>query len=444
MSPARPALVRGVGASALWMLVAASTSSAQPATVASPAPLATFEAAWQIVSDTHFDPTFNGVDWAAVRDELRPRAATARSAAELRALIQDMLGRLGQSHFTLLPGEAVDDPGAGRTAEGDGDIGLEVRLLGDTVAVTAVHPGGPSAEAGVRAGWLLSAVDGHSVASLLDRLPGDLAPRLRQVEAWRGVTSHLRGPAGSLARLVFIDGGGVSRPVVLRRRPEPGEAVTIGSLPTFHVRVARERLDTAGGATAGLIRFNVWMTPVDGPLAAAVDEFRQSDGIVLDLRGNPGGLAAMLMGVSGHFIDEPRVLGTMKTRDAELRFVVNPRRVGATGARVTPYGGPVAILVDALTGSASECFAGGLQALGRARVFGQPSMGQALPALFDRLPNGDVLVHAYGDFVTASGERLEGRGVRPDELVPLDRQDLLDERDRPLEAALAWIDRVRR
>jgi len=85
-----------------------------------------------------------------------------------------------------------------------------------------------------------------------------------------------------------------------------------------------------------------------------------------------------------------------------------------------------------------------MRRVGRARVFGQPSMGQALPALFDRLPNGDVLVHAYGDFVTASGERLEGRGVRPDELVPLDRQDLLDERDRPLEAALAWIDRVRR
>ena len=47
-----------------------------------------------------------------------------------------------------------------------------------------------------------------------------------------------------------------------------------------------------------------------------------------------------------------------------------------------------------MTGSASECFAGGMQALGRARVFGQTSMGQALPAFFDKLPNGDVLIHA--------------------------------------------------
>ena len=68
-----------------------------------------------------------------------------------------------------------------------------------------------------------------------------------------------------------------------------------------------------------------------------------------------------------------------------------------------------------MSGSASECFAGGMQSIGRARIFGQTSMGQALPALFDRLPNGDVLIHAYGDFVTANGTRLEGRGVIPDD-----------------------------
>jgi carboxyl-terminal processing protease len=130
----------------------------------------------------------------------------------------------------------------------------------------------------------------------------------------------------------------------------------------------------------------------------------------------------------------------MKTREGELRFNVNPRRVDAKGRRVTPFAGPVAVIVDDLSGSASECFTGGMQSVGRVRVFGQNTMGQALPALFDRLPNGDVLIHAYGDFVTADGTRLEGRGVIPDELVPVDRESLLAGRDRPLEVALAWID----
>ena len=82
-----------------------------------------------------------------------------------------------------------------------------------------------------------------------------------------------------------------------------------------------------------------------------------------------------------------------------------------------------------------------MQAIKRARVFGQVSMGQALPALFNKLPNGDVLIHAYGDFVAADGTRLEGRGVVPDEVVPLTRQALAAGRDSTMEAALRWSGR---
>jgi carboxyl-terminal processing protease len=175
-----------------------------------------------------------------------------------------------------------------------------------------------------------------------------------------------------------------------------------------------------------------------------MDRFRGADGIVIDLRGNPGGLAAMIMGLAGHFLPERATLGVMKTKQSELRFNANPRLVNAAGERVEPYDGPLAILVDGLTGSASECFTGGMQSIGRARVFGQTSMGQALPALFDKLPNGDVLIHAWGDFVTGTGVRIEGRGVIPDESVELTRESLLAGHDAALERALAWIDRKRK
>ena len=148
----------------------------------------------------------------------------------------------------------------------------------------------------------------------------------------------------------------------------------------------------------------------------------------------------MLMGISGHFVAERKSLGVMKTRDSELRFFANPRMVSAAGERVEPFAGPLAILVDAMTGSASECFAGGMQSIKRARVFGQTSMGQALPAVFDKLPNGDVLIHAYADFVTADGTRLEGRGVVPDVEVPLNREDLLAGKDAAMDRALQWLE----
>ena len=71
-------------------------------------------------------------------------------------------------------------------------------------------------------------------------------------------------------------------------------------------------------------------------------------------------------------------------------------------------------------------------------------MGAVLPSLMDELPNGDVLQHAFADFVVAqTGVRLEGRGVIPDEAIRVTRDDLLEGRDPTLEAAVEWIVRQR-
>jgi carboxyl-terminal processing protease len=418
-----------------------------------PEGVATFDAAWTIIRDSHFDPAMNGVDWNAVRAELRPRAQAAASTGELRAVIGDMLNRLGLSHFALIPATA-DTPGGDLSA----DPGFDVRLVDEALLVTHVDREVPQ----VRAGWRVVQIGDTAVADLLRLLPGQSAAvhrdhgaastgpggsaasaRLVNVAAWRMAQTRLRGPAGSRVDVTFEDGSGGRVALSLERHPESGQAVTVGSLPTMYVRVQTARKVTPAGRSVGFIAFNVWMTAVDPQFQAAVDEFRQADGMVIDLRGNPGGLAAMIMGLSGHFVSAPTTLGVMKTRETELHLPANPRLVNGHGERVAPFAGPLAILVDAMTGSASECFAGGMQSIGRARVFGQPSMGQALPALFDRLPNGDVLIHAYGDFVTSDGTRLEGRGVIPDEIQPIDRQELLAGRDRPLEAALAWVDVAR-
>ena len=91
-----------------------------------PQAVETFDAAWKIIRDTHFDKTMNGLDWEAVRKELEPRAAAAKTPAELRAVIREMLGRLGLSHFALVPStsESTDGASSGDTS---GDPGIDVR-----------------------------------------------------------------------------------------------------------------------------------------------------------------------------------------------------------------------------------------------------------------------------------------------------------------------------
>lgn len=420
-----------------WVVLGAVAASAISGTAQAPAAAETFDAVWSIVRDHHFDPAFDVGRWNAIRDELRPKAVAARTPGELRIVLADMLGRLGLSHFAVIPSSA-DTPGD--RADVSGEPGLDVRVIRKQLVVTRVDPDGGAAAAGVRPGWIVQRIGAVQMAPLFSALPDGPSARLAQLETWRKSVSRLRGPSDSSVEVAFLDGAGASVTKNLRRSPEHGDAVTVGNLPTMYVRVSSAAMHTPAGKEAGVIGFNVWMTPVTGPFQEAIDRFRSADGLIIDLRGNPGGLAAMIMGLSGYFLPDRQTLGVMKTRDSELRFVSIPRLVDGSGQRVETFGGPVAVLVDGLTASASECFTGGLQSLGRVRVFGETSMGQALPALFDRLPNGDVFIHAWGDFVTGTGVRLEGRGVIPDEAVAATRDDLLAGHDRPLEAALAWID----
>ena len=120
---------------------------------------------------------------------------------------------------------------------------------------------------------------------------------------------RLRGPSDSTVDVTFLDGAGATRDQE-RSRATAGarrQPVTVGNLPTMYVRVSSALKPTpARQGTAGVIGFNVWMTAVDGPFQQAMDEFRSADGIVIDLRGNPGGLAAMIMGLAGHFLPRAR------------------------------------------------------------------------------------------------------------------------------------------
>jgi carboxyl-terminal processing protease len=397
--------------------------------------LESFDAAWRIINDTYYDPDFNGVDWPEVRRELRPRVEAAATPEEARAAIREMIGRLRDSHFVLIPnGAAASDRPARDTS---GDPGIDVRFKDGGALVVAVTSDGPAMAAGVRPGWTIRAIDGEPLAPAFVQA-STAGPKLAPLQAWRTTTERLRGPLGSEVHLNLIDGDGRVRDMRIPRRSEPGEPVKLGTFPTLHVRTAERSLRTSSGAKVGYLQFSVWLTPVDAFVAHAVDTHREAAGVVIDLRGNPGGLAAMLMGIAGQFVSERVSLGEMRTRDGTLKFNANPRTVAPDGRPVTPFQGRVAILVDELTGSASECFAGGMQSIGRARIFGEPTMGQALPALFDKLPSGDVLVHAYADFVTAGNHRLEGRGVEPDVTVPWNREELLAGRDTALARAAEW------
>jgi carboxyl-terminal processing protease len=408
--------------------------------------LAAFDTVWTRIQRTYYDSTMRGLDWEAVRRELRPRVARAASRAAVRAVIADMLSRLGESHFAILPGDIMADSAASSSGGGSGDAGLEVRLLEDRLVVTRVDSAGPAAAAGIRPGFFVERIGAADVApsiTAVRALQGEYERRIAGVRLTIRFQSQLAGAAGSPVRLRLRDAEDRLVEREITRRMTPGDVVQFGALPPMHTRLEQQRVALRDGC-AGVIRFNVFLPNLAASLDDAMSAVRGCQGIVLDLRGNLGGVAAMVMGLAGYFFDEQVLLGELRLRGNQLRYVANPRRVTRHGERVEPYSGPLAVLVDELSASTTEIFAGALQHLSRARIFGLPSAGQALPALLMRLPNGDGLMYVIADFTTPGGRRLEGQGVVPDVRVDRTRAGLLSGADEPLVAALRWIESERK
>ncbi len=416
----------------------------------------TFEIVWRTVRDNHFDPAFGGVNWDAVREEFSPRTAAARTDRELHTLLQQMLNRLGQSHFNIIPPEAIpslgeeaggEDGAAGAGGEADGEkprpkgslyaaehmtygIGIDLRVVGGAVLVTRVEPGSSAERAGLRMGYALRSVDGRPVSSILRtlRLAAVYEPAARNQIPAEILVGYVNGSPGTSVRLSFLDGRNRLRRVAVPRERLKGELTpTFQSLPAQFVEFESRRL--RGGV--GYIRFNLFVAPVMDKFCAALRSMKDAPGVVIDLRGNRGGLLGLIYGMGGLLETRPVSFGVMRTRAGWHDMLITPQP--------SAYRGTLVVLIDAETQSAGEIFAGGLQASGRAVVVGQRSAGATLPSAAKELPTGAILQYAFADFVAANGALIEGSGVEPNVPVKLNRRQLLAGRDPQLESALNML-----
>lgn len=423
-------LRRGICALALGLAVAAGAEESTPALEASNWAAVrdeTFEAVWKTVNESYFDATFGGVDWAAVGEKYRRQLPQVEDKAALRQLLQAMLAELRKTHFAILPRElAVFTP---EERSRMGTVGLTVAWAVDAVAVEEVESDSAAARAGIAPGDVITRIDGFELTQLMGWLERvETNPARRANSLTQLVFNRLHGPVGSPVRLRLRHVAGEERDVELVFAEREGAwTEAVGNLPSVPIRVS-SRCEADG---LGYLRFSAFAREVMKDFRALLRQLPADGGLVIDLRGNPGGLSLMAAGLSGWLSDRQFSLGTMHLREGRLGFTVFPQ----SGA----FLGPVALLIDSSSASTSEIMAAGLQEAGRVRVFGETSPGAALPSLFKALPSGDLFQHAIADLQTPRGRLIEGQGVVPDETVYRTAADLAARRDPVLAAARQWI-----
>ncbi len=322
----------------IFALLLVASAFGQMAPKEKAAQLASFELVWSTIRDRNPDPKLNGLDWQAIHDSFEPRVRRAKSVGEVRGILREMIGKLGLSHYSIIPAELYRGP--------DG-----------VPPVTAPAP--------VRPRETPKIVDAPRAASA----PAS-PPRVESAVA-----------------------------------EQQSKMVEFGNLPNMRVEFESRTLD--GGV--GYIRFNEFLDPVSlmPKFEAALRDFAHAPGVILDLRGNRGGIGIMASGMAGYFIaDAGHKLGEMRMRETTLQFNVFPRP--------NVYTGRLAILLDEESASTTEILAQGLHDLKRARIFGMRSAGAALPSDIIRLPDGDGFQYPTATYISANGRVLEGNGVIPD------------------------------
>jgi carboxyl-terminal processing protease len=292
----------------------------------------------------------------------------------------DALGDAGHSRFLSL--EMVKLVGRIESGQFQG-IGAEIQMKGGNVVIVAPLKDSPAERGGLRAGDIILKVNAISVAGMpleqaVERIAGPVGTP---------VTLRLMDPQTNQIRDVSL----IRAEITIRNitsRPLPGTALT-------HLRIARFGKGAADGLRKALE-------------STALDK---SDGIVLDLRNNPGGLLDEAVACASQFLNGGNVL---QIRDAQGQ--TKPIRVQSGGmARKIP----IAVLVNRGSASAAEIVAGALQDAQRARVVGETTFGAGTVLRQFALSDGSALLVAVQEWLTPAGHAIWHKGITPDVVVPL-------------------------
>jgi carboxyl-terminal processing protease len=298
----------------------------------------------------------------------------------IEAAINGMLTSL-DPHSSYLPPDDYDDMRV-QTRGTFGGLGIEVTQEEGFIKVVSPMDGTPAAEAGIESGDFITQVDGESLMGLtLDQ-----------------AVEKMRGPVGSELTITIVREG----------TTEPFD-VTL-TRDTIKLTAVKGRLE---GKTAVLriTTFNDQTYPnLEDSLKKAVDEAGGLDkinGVVLDLRNNPGGLLTQAIKVSDAFLDKGEIVST-RGRNPE-----DSERYNATAGDLAE-GKPIVVLINGGSASASEIVTGALQDHHRAVVVGTKSFGKGSVQTIMPIQGDGAMRLTTARYYTPSGRSIQALGIAPD------------------------------
>lgn len=342
--------------------------------------------------------------WLGGHPEVLPGAARDAFVAEDRALRAEVLETIEDTFFREVDADDLEDASVrgivrslddrfshyfspeetaqfqqSISGEFDG-VGMSVEESPRGLLVLNVFDGSPAKAAGITNGDIVTEVNGRSIAGT----SADIA------------TARIKGRPGTSVELT------VSDPKTDRRRTIELERERI------EVPVVEGELVTEDGERLGVVELLTFTQGAHGLLREEIDGLldRGAEGLVLDLRGNGGGLLTEAVLVASQFIEDGEIV-TTKGR-------AKPERVFEAQGDAIDEDVPLVVLVDGGSASASEIVTGALRDVDRATVVGERTFGKGVFQEVQPLSNGGALDLTVGRYFLPNGDNISDRGIAPD------------------------------
>ena len=256
-------------------------------------------------------------------------------------------------------------------------VGIAVTEVSRGLRVATVYKHTPAREAGIEPGEIITGVNGKSIAG-------------KDADA---STNQIRGPAGTRVTLTILGRDGTSKDVTVTRRE-------------VEVPQVAGHLEEVGGTKLGYVRLAGFFPGAHGELRQEVEQLysQGAQGLVLDLRGNGGGLLTEAVLVSSIFVPDGTIVSTHGRTQQTRTFE-------ATGDALPRH--PMVVLINGDTASASEIVTAALEQSGIAKVVGTTSFGKGTFQEVIPLNNGGALDLTVGEYLTRDGTSINGTGIAP-------------------------------
>ena len=346
-----------------------------------------FDAVWSIVTENFYDPGFQGVEWEAIREELRPALEAAATPAEAYALLVAMIDQLGSPTTSVVPPWEVP-----ASAAADGDLELEYGGVGILLSQT-------------QAGEILVLqVFRQTPAEASGALIGDIIVgvndwRVEGEDAMTEVVGRVRGVVGTPVDLTLRDPDGAERTITVTRDQ-------IDLSPSVEARV----LDNG----TAYMRIPVLSPDLIAQASRSLPTLLNSRNLILDLRGVSAGNVEAMVTLGQWFLGSAQIGGFLTQEGAQAL----PFRDDAIAA----YQRPMTVLTNSGTAGIPEMLANALRSYRRAGVVGGQTAGGVEFSRTEDLPSGGLIQYAFARYVSPDGRLAPVAGIAPD--IPVELPDL--------------------